>query len=450
MARVARAARAAALSLLAALAGVSAGTTARADLSDDAARVARMWSLSGARVARLPPIFLEHGRARVVAIDPPAGPARVAGAAGAAADECLTAAFLAPRTAEFTLSPEGPSGGVPALEGLIQQLRGAEPEDDRRVLSVAGVAAVTRCGAEREGLRRVAIEVLSTRSAFDVVVAASSGPLERVEAILPERASGPVAPRGDPGRPSEPGPLDARVARAARRALAEGAPRVAPTDMRASSIGTGQFSVKLPEGCHRLDLMAEVPSATLRRATDLDAEAREGTTGRLLDRDRSDAPDARLDFCLGEQGVVEVPFLGAAGPVKVVLSDAQWPMSAFVPGHFGARARGNLAAALRRRHAPAPRAQAIAEAIGAQGDTLVPVQVEPGRCYFAAAALARGELRALRISVELGDRAGRDDAGENGESAGVAFCSEIEESAALRVSARGGSPVWVVAVWPMD
>ncbi len=451
------AARGAALALLTALAGLSAGAPARADLSDDAARVARMWSLSGARVARLPPLFIEHGRVRVVAVDPPpAGAAAVAGAAGASgaagpkAEECLTVVFLAPRTVEFTLEPDSFAGEPSALEGLVHRLRGRDPEDERRIHSVAGAAAILRCGAAREGLRRVAVEVLSTRGAFDVVVAASSGPPERLESILPERVSGPIAPRGDPGRPAEPGPLDARVARAARRARAEGAPRVAPIDMRASSVGTGQFSVKLSEGCHRLDLMAEVPGVAVRRATDLDAEAREAGTGRLLGRDRSDAPDTRLDFCLGEPGVVEVPFLGAAGPVKVVLSDAQWPMPSHVPGYFGARARGNLAFALQRRRAPAPRAQAIVEAVGAQGDTLVPVQVEPGRCYFAAAALVRGEMRALRISVELGDRAARDDAGEHSEGAGVAFCSEIEESAAVRVSARGGSPVWVLSVWPMD
>ncbi|XYH94268.1 hypothetical protein ACMHYB_41500 [Sorangium sp. So ce1128] len=463
MARLTRTARAAVLTLLAALAGLSAGAPARADLSDDAARVARMWSLSGARVARLPPLFIEHGRTRLVAINPPpagaagaagtsgaTGTAGTPGAAGAKAAECLTAAFLAPRIVEFTLETSPLAGDVSALEGLVQRLRGRDPDEERRVHSVAGAAVITRCGPAREELGRVAVEVLSPRGAFDVVVAASSGPPERIESILPERAFGPVAPRGDPGRPAEPGPLDARVARAARRARAEGALRVVPTDMSSSVVGTGQFSVKLAEGCHRLDLMAEVPSATVRRATDLDAEAREAGTGRLLDRDRSDAPDARLDFCLGEPGVVELPFLGAAGPVKVVLSDAQWPMPPFVPGHFGARARGNLAAALHRRHAPAPRAQPIAEAVGAQGDTLVPVQVEPGRCYFAAAALVRGELRALRLSVELGDHAGRDDAGDSSEGAGVAFCSELEESAALRVGARGSSPVWVLAVWPMD
>ena len=42
---------------------------------------------------------------------------------------------------------------------------------------------------------------------------------------------------------------------------------------RASPAGLGRVALKLGEGCHRLDLMAEVPSVVPRRATDLDAEA---------------------------------------------------------------------------------------------------------------------------------------------------------------------------------
>jgi hypothetical protein len=220
--------------------------------------------------------------------------------------------------------------------------------------------------------------------------------------------------------------------------------------MRASPTGAGQFAVKLTEGCHRLDVMAEVPLSVPRRATDVDAEARVPDAGRLLDRDRADAPDARLDFCVGEAGAIDVPFFGASGAVKVVLSDAWWPLPALVPTQFGARARGGFAAALRRRHGPEPRGQTLAEVVGVQGETLVPVTIEPGRCYFAALALIRGDARTVRIAAEVGDRAARDDAPEHGESAGAAFCSETEETAVLRVIVRGSSPWWALAVWPMD
>ena len=51
------------------------------------------------------------------------------------------------------------------------------------------------------------------------------------------------------------------------------------------------------------------PRVVPRRATDLDAEAHVQEGSRLLARDRADVPDARLDFCLGEQTVVDIGFV---------------------------------------------------------------------------------------------------------------------------------------------
>lgn len=433
---------------------LAAGAPARADLANDAERLARMWSLAGARARRLPPIFVEHGRIQLVAVAEAA--VAEAGAPRPAAPEaqggrCLTAAFLAPRTIDFELETEITADRQDALEQLIRQIHpSAVGGEAGRIRSVAGAATITRCGDARAGIRQVRIHVASPRAAFEVVITESADPPGPLDDILPERAFGPLAPYGDPGRPVEPGPLADRVARAERRARVDGAARVARVEARASAEGTGVLAMRLPEGCHRLDLMAEVPAAVPRRATDVDAEAREVEGGRQLDRDRADAPDARLEVCLGELTPVEVPFVGASGPARVVLSDAYWPMPRVVPAQYGARARAGFAAALRRRNAPTPRDLPFVEAMGVLGDTLVPVAVEPGRCYFAAVALVRGDARSLRLVAEVGDRALRDDATGRAEGAGVAFCAETDETAVVRVAARGTSPWWALAVWPMD
>lgn len=424
------------------------GAPARADLAADAERLARMWSLAGARARRLPPIFAENGRLQLVPVAP--APAAGAAPAPAAAGGCLTAAFLAPRTIEFQVEAEIAGEGQDALERLMRQIHAQADAEADRIRSVAGAATITRCGDARAELGHVRLLLSSPRAAVEIVVAESAAPPGSLDDILPERAFGPLAPHGDPGRPVEPGPLADRVARAERRARVDGAARVVRVEMRASLEGTGEFVVRLPEGCHRLDVMAEVPIAVPRRATDLDAEAQEAQTGRQLDRDRGDAPDARLEVCLGEPTRIEVPFVGASGSTRVVLSDASWPMPSAVPAHYGARARAGFAAALRRRSAPAPRDLPFAEAMGVQGDTLVPIPVEPGRCYFAAVALVRGDTRSLRLLAEIGDRSLRDDATGRSEGAGIAFCSESDESASLRVAARGSSPWWALAVWPMD
>ncbi|MCC6552228.1 MAG: hypothetical protein IT372_04300, partial [Polyangiaceae bacterium] len=332
---------------------------ARADIVGDAARLARMWSLGGAKTRQPATIFAEHGRAQLVRIGEGStrqeGPGRPG--APSARPGCVTAAFLAPRTIDFELEVEITGSNNDALDRLMRRIQQATagPGDGDRIRSVAGAASITRCGAARAELQQVMLHLISPRAAVEVVIAESADPPGKLEEVLPERAFGPLAPRGDPGRPVEPGPIADRVARAERRARLDGAARVARVDMRASAEGTGEFVMRLPEGCHRMDVMAEVPAAVPRRATDLDAEAHEAESGRELDRDRADAPDARLEICLGEVTSVAVPFVGASGPARVVLSDAFWPMPSAVPAHYGPRARAGVAAALRRRNAPAPR-----------------------------------------------------------------------------------------------
>ena len=79
----------------------------------------------------------------------------------------------------------------------------------------------------------------------------------------------------------------------------------------------------------------------------IDAEVREPGNGRQLDRDRGDAADARLLACVGETTPLEVPFIGASGPARVVLSDATWPIPPAVPAQYGARARAGKTASPR-------------------------------------------------------------------------------------------------------
>src|SRR5262249_36227504 len=145
--------------------------------------------------------------------------------------------------------------------------------------------------------------------------------------------------------------------------------------------------------------------------------------GRLLARDRADVPDARLDVCVGETTVVELPFTGASGAVNVTLSDAHWPLPARLPTACGARATAGFASALLRRHPPDPKEAPIIETIGVQGVTQVPVELTPGQCYLAAAALIRGDARAIRLSTRVGDRAHHDDVTDRPESAALAFCA---------------------------
>ena len=436
------------LLLLATLALTTLTTSARADLDDDAARLSASWKARGATMERLSPIFLERGRARVVELGRPDAKAKTEGAG------CVTVVILAARTTEL-LADEGDAAAARKVldpDGAPLVPRAASSphaEDDRRTRSAGGAAVISRCGVDSFELKRITVEATSPRAAVEILVARSATALGEISEALPERAAGLLAPRGDPGGSIEPGPIAERVARAERRARSEGAARVVKTATRASAAGLGRIALKLGEGCHRLDLMAEVPTVVPRRATDLDAEAHVQEGGRLLARDRADVPDARLDFCLGEQTMVEVAFAGASGASPVTISDALFPTPKTLSARWGPRARAGFAGALIKRHAPAPVDDALFETIGIQGVTQVPVPVSPGQCYLASVALIRGDARAIRLAATVGDRAPHDEALERPEGAAIAFCAGTARSAVIDVDVRGNGPWWALSVWGM-
>jgi hypothetical protein len=109
-----------------------------------------------------------------------------------------------------------------------------------------------------------------------------------------------------------------------------------------------------------------------------------------------------------------------------------------------------VATALRARRVPEPAEPPVQEMLGAQGNTMIPISVIPGRCYLAAAALARGEGRHLRLSATLGDRVRRDDTLDRDGGVAVTFCAgPTEKHARLDLEVRAAAAVWALGIWPM-
>ncbi len=143
-----------------------------------------------------------------------------------------------------------------------------------------------------------------------------------------------------------------------------------------------------------------------------------------------------------------MPFVGAAERHGVTLSDAIFRIGQRVPVAFGKRARAGLAWALYRRHAADPTDAPIVASVGVQGTTVVPLEVEPGRCYLAAVALTKGDARTLRLAIEVDGRVSHDEAAERTDAAAIAFCAGTSRRARVEVDARGSSPWWTLVVWP--
>jgi len=398
----------------------------KADLASDAEELTRRWAASGQKTIRLPPIFLEHGRPRAVRVPELAFDSR--------GPSCTTIAFLTGRSTDFVVRVDPLAS--PKHHGVGGHLE----------RSIAGSVLLSQCGAARDAFMRLAIELRVARSAVETVIAVGESPAIPIAEALPERASGPVAPLADPGPRSPLEPLAVRAKHAEQRVKTTGPGSTHTQIFSAEADGTGREVVRLEEGCHRIELFAELLG---RSPIDLDAELREAASERLMARDRSDASDVRLDFCAGTTTAADLLFAGAPGPVPVLLMDSLYALPKGIPAIWGARARGGLAAALWRRQMPMIESDPIEQRLGVAGLTSMAVSIEPGNCYTMAIAALRGDPRSLTLSARVDTRVTFDSSSGVLDGSALAFCSAGAEKAYVEVEVRGSAVAWVLAVWQL-
>jgi hypothetical protein len=399
---------------------------AGADLGPDAEELAKKWASSGQETTRLAPMFLEQGRPRAVRLP--------AAALDPKSPDCTTVAFLSGRSTDFVVRVD------PVLSPKHHAMGG------RFERSIVGAVWISECGAAREALARLAIELRIARSSVEIVVAIGPKPAPTIVESLPERDSGPVASPLDPGPRSPLEPMATRAHRAEQRARNMAAQAVRFKTITAEDDGTGREAMSLDEGCHRIELFSDLLA---KHPIDLDAELRDSSSERLLARDRSDAPDVRLDLCVGATTGADLVFAGAPGAVHVTLMDAVFSLPKGAPTMWGARARAGVAAALFRRKLPGLEGDPIEQRLGVSGITSIPISIEPGGCYLGTVATMRGEARVITLSAKVDTRITHDATAGLAEGAAVAFCSNGTDKAYFDVEARGSAVAWVLDVWRM-
>jgi len=151
---------------------------ARADLASEAELIASSWSAHAAKTKRLAPVFLEYGRVQTIALPP--------SAFDQTTSSCTTVAFLTERSTDFVIR----------LDPIATPKRRRATEAQR---SVAGVVTLVRCGEEKASLARASVELRVARAALEVVVAEGTAPMPSLTTLLPDRATGPLAPLVDAG-----------------------------------------------------------------------------------------------------------------------------------------------------------------------------------------------------------------------------------------------------------
>lgn len=413
------------------VASVFASGELRADLGDDAARAADALAAQGARILRRESHFLEQGKHLELAFDD-------------RSRACLTLILLAPRATRFSLATSAKDGSTDALLAALAQAR---PE--RRSDSESGLVQRVACGAERDAMARGLVRMRSARGAIELVLAASDEPAAELDPLIVARGPEPVAPRGDPGPPLLASSVVERRRAAELRARADGATNVLPVEMQSGERGTGQLTLRLPAGCHRFDVFAEQPAAHRGRVgLDVDAELAD-PQGQIVARDRGEAPDARLEACVGQVEERTLSVVGAPPSTRIVVLDSIWPLGAWIPAAWGPRARAGFAHAAKRRRLPAPLGAPIHESLGAQGNALLSLPVTPGRCYFAAVSMIRGKSRGIRLSATASAKLSVEELSGSPDALGVSFCADGLADARISVDVPGASLWWVLGVWEL-
>jgi hypothetical protein len=410
-----------------ALAASFAAPSARASLAEDAERIRTGLTRWGAPTEHLGTVFGFEGVPRELGLPKPT----------ANEPRCRSIVAVSERNMRFTLAPSGPGGDSrpPSNEG----------RNGEAVASRAGVAVLHDCGPGAR-LGRVRVVVVSPRAAVELLLARHDGALPPVGLVAPDRAVGPASRADWWVEPLRPEPLAVRLGRAEQAARLAGATLSTRVQTTAGERGEGSVALKLPAGCHRIGVLGAAPNNPT-APLDVDAEARSSDGQRLLARDRSTAPDALLELCVGEADVVLVRYGGAPGRGAVTVLDSLWPLPVGLDPLWSPDVRAGLAWAVFRRGAPAPRTAATLQVLGGQGTTIVPVAVEPGSCYLAAVALRRGQASATRLSASLGDRTVVDQATAWPHAAAVSFCAGDAAEVPLVVELRSTLAWWQLDLW---
>ena len=389
---------------------------ARAELHDEALRLAEAWRAVGAQVVVDKPRFLNEEEpdrdrhALVVVPELPDG-------------ECTTIVLLGSRGLGFHVK--------------LPEVAGDEPQV-KRVPSVAGAVSIERCG--EAGPHRIVVASDSGRGAFETIAARSEKPLPALRTVLPERTGGTLLPALEPGTLPILPPPERRADVAEARARRDGATIATRSSWSTGADRTGQGEDTLAPGCHVLQLFAMDPRALhpgTRGRLDLDAEMRDADDERLIARDRSDAPDATLSKCVGRTTHVQVTFAGSMAGSPILVAHFTWPLPDHLPALWGVDPQARMGHVLLVRHLPALRQDPGLLVQGGYGMTPVPLSLEPGACYVAVATLVKEQARSIGLRVRIGAVDAGDDRGIDDDGAAVAFCAGDTTRATAVVEARG-------------
>ena len=398
-----------------------------ASLSDDAMRVAGTWIEASQSVTHMRPRFLMSGEGLPIEAQVGRDPAG-----------CTSIGVLASRTTDFLLQTKA---------AVLSRAKADNNNGEAGIQSIAGAAMIAQCGAAQSKLDGLVIRMKSSSAVVEVLVAHGKEPAPAFDDSLPERDPGMMLPTERAGLLPSVAPLSDRLDAATRMIRETGGVVEQPTELQADRNGNASQRVFLAAGCHRFVASPAPPTSGRARPTDADIEVRL-TDGQVV-QDRSFAPDAMVDFCIGEPALSSFVSVSGASPGgSVSLLHGSWPIPKSIPADWLPAAKAASARALLHRRWPSLPPEPIWEAVGAAGSTAMNVPVDTGACYVAVVAgVSADRIRTMHLQARVGPRAAIDYGLKGVDSALVSFCAESERMARLIVTTYGSRIMWNAAVW---
>jgi hypothetical protein len=106
-----------------------------------------------------------------------------------------------------------------------------------------------------------------------------------------------------------------------------------------------------------------------------------------------------------------------------------------------------MSAVLREQGIGLTGARLVDEALGVQGPTTMPVEIEPGACYLAVVVAVRGTAQTLTHAARTRGRESQSRAPLDAPGTALSFCAGSSSRGLIEVESRGLSLVWMSALW---
>lgn len=391
-------------------------------LAQETERLVAALSRAGT-VTRLPPRFLERGDQLPLLLHRSPTPNKPS-------SSCSTWIALGSNNLSFSLHPS------PEYE--------AHPRLAWPVPSAAGLAWLTRCGAQKSQLDQLTLHFRSARGLVELLLLESAEPPPSLTELLPTRHSGPSPVNPQLGARPAGAPIAHRLPLLDAENRQRGAHSQKTHEVPLDSRGQGQLVLTVEPGCYQLDVLAEPGDET---PPDLDAVLSRLQDQEELTRDVSESPRPRLRFCVGRAERLLLKLEGGVPLTPVQVLEARWLLPRGIPVSWGPRARAEMAQTLWRELPARMQNSPLLSSLGIQGSTDLWLQPRSGACYLVGVTALRGQLARMILSQETsqGTRTVRSLPERGGTS--LSFCPTDPERVRLRVQSYGSGLAWILGVW---